>query len=141
MKKIKSQADLKRLALASGASVEVGGNKFNTTMERVKQFVREEPEPEVAQPTVEETPAPAPVEVAPVVEQQAPIEESIVIHLDMDSVAQAIESGNERVVQTIADRLRELHVPASPAAPNSWKFTIRRDVRGFIESVDATPQL
>lgn len=141
MKKIKSQADLKRLALASGASVEVGGNKFNTTMERVKQFVREEPEPEVAQPTAEETPTPAPVEVAPVVEQQAPIEESIVIHLDMDSVAQAIESGNERVVQTIADRLRELHVPASPAAPNSWKFTIRRDVRGFIESVDATPQL
>lgn len=139
MKKVQSLAELKRLALSRGAQVELGGSKFNTTMEVVRQASAEippspppPPPPPLPPPEPELTPEPAPPPVA---------EETIHIHLDMDPVAQAIESGNERVVQAIADRMRELQVPASGTTPKSWTFKIKRDVRGFIESVDATPRL
>lgn len=148
MKKIKSQADLKRLALSSGARVEIGGKKFNTSMERVQQLAREEDEPQaepevVAAPVVEE-PKPEPVEVKPADPAPAPpaqpVEENIEIRLDMEPVAQAIQSGNERVVEAIKDSLRQLSVPTKSVEPTSWLFTIRRDTRGFIESVEATPR-
>lgn len=143
MRKVKSQADLKRLALASGASVEVDGSKFNTTMDRVMKRDQPEPEPAVEEPKpAEVTPAPEPVS-EPVQAQESLVEEVVHIHLDMDPVAKAIESSNEKVVQAVAERLRELQlqVPPSPQTPNSWTFKIKRDVRGFIESVDATPRL
>lgn len=143
MKRVKSQADLKRLALASGALVEVNGGKFNTTMDRVnkREFPEPEPKPEVKEPgvaKVEPQAAPEPQQ-AP---QESSVEEIVHIHLDMDPVARAIESSNEKVVQAVADRLRDLQVqvPPSPSAPKSWTFSIKRDVRGFIESVDATPR-
>jgi hypothetical protein len=140
MRRVKSQADLKRLALAAGAQVELGASKFNTTMDKVSR--REpEPAPAPAEPAPEQpTPQaaePAPADPPPVVATQ----ETIQIHLDMDPVAQAIESGNEKVVQAIAERLRELRISAPAASPKSWTFTIKRDVRGFIESVDAAPRL
>lgn len=140
MRRVKSQADLKRLALAAGAQVELGATKFNTTMDKV---TRVEPEPAPPPP---ELPPPAPASLPVVLNEPeppiaSPVQETIQIHLDMEPVACAIESGNEKVVQAIADQLRELRVPASAAAPTSWTFTIKRDVRGFIESVDATPRL
>jgi hypothetical protein len=136
MRRVKSQADLKRLALAAGAQVELGASKFNTTMDKVS---RREPEP---------APEPAPEQPAPQAAEPAPADpptvvatqETIQIHLDMDPVAQAIESGNEKVVEAIAERLRELRISAPAVSPKSWTFTIKRDVRGFIESVQATPQ-
>jgi hypothetical protein len=137
MRRVKSQADLKRLALAAGAQVELGASKFNTTMDKVSRREPEPaPEPAPEQPTPQAA-EPAPADPSPVVATQ----ETIQIHLDMDPVAQAIESGNEKVVQAIAERLRELRVSAPAASPKSWTFTIKRDVRGFIESVDAAPRL
>ena len=138
MRRVKSQADLKRLALTAGAQVELGGSKFNTTMDKV---ARREPEPEPAPPPPPEPVVPPVVLNEPAPPIASPTQETIQIHLDMEPVASAIETGNERVVQAITDRLRELQVPASAASPKLWTFTIRRDVRGFIESVDATPQL
>ena len=148
MKKIKSQADLKRFALASGAQVEINGGKFNTTMERVakREPKVEEPKEPEAPLVVEPPPPPPPAPPVVLNEQPAPaactqVEEVVHIHLDMDPVAQAIEAGNEKVVHAIVGQLRELQVPASPATPKSWTFVVKRDVRGFIESVDATPRL
>ena len=140
MRRVKSQADLKRLALAAGAQVELGRTKFNTTMDKV---TRVEPEPAPPPP---ELPPPAPAPLPVVLNEPEPpiassVQETIQIHLDMEPVACAIETGNEKVVQAITDRLRELQVPASATVPKSWTFTIKRDVRGFIESVDATPRL
>ena len=36
-RKVKSASDLKRLALQTGASVEMGGGRFNTSMERAQR--------------------------------------------------------------------------------------------------------
>lgn len=129
---VKSASDLKRLALATGASVEHSGNKFNTTMERA-QVLRPAPPPPVAPPP------PAPV-VEPKKDRPVSVQESFAINLDMEPVASAIDSGNEKVCKAIAAAVKEIHVPAQQASPCSWIFTVKRDTRGFIESVEASPK-
>lgn len=130
---VKSQAELKRLALAQGAVAEFSGGKFNTTMERVQAKMPPPPPPPKAEP------APAPVE--PKKEEAAVgVQESFSINLDMEPVANAIDSGNEKVCKAIVDAVKEIHVPAAQTQPCSWIFKIKRDTRGFIESVEATPK-
>lgn len=131
--KVKSQADLKRIALASGAELEYQGGKFNTTRERV-QMARPEPasEPEIK---VVELPNPEPRA------EPASVQESFTINLDMEPVANAIDSGNEKVCKAIAEAVKEIHVPATQASPCSWIFTVKRDTRGFIQSVEASPKV
>lgn len=146
MKKVKSIADLKRMALAKGASLEVGTDRFNTTMERVQKSA---PEPEV-EPTpapIEAPPAPAPVSEQRVI-QPINVQESFSINLDMEPVANAIDAGNERICESITKALKEIQVPVQVVeqpgkAPQqcSWLFTVNRDTRGFIQSVEAKPKL
>lgn len=144
MKKVKSLAELKRMALAKGAALEVDGDRFNTTEERVHA---KQPEP----PKVELPPEPPPAEPVPVftpyagvtpqvVFDRQPVTEQITVHLDMGPVAQAIEGNNERLVEVLAEGIRQLPVAPQQAKPHSWVFKIKRDTRGFIESVEANPK-
>lgn len=142
MKKVKSLADLKRMALAKGASLEVGNDHFNTTQERVHARMQPvEPEPKPEPPP---KPEPAPIQVEPyagvapqVVFDRQPVTEQITVHLDMGPVAQAIEGNNERLVEVLAEGIRQLPVAPQQTKPHSWVFKIKRDTRGFIESVEA----
>ena len=130
--KVKSQADLKRVALASGAELDYRGSKFNTTHERAQVAAppAPEPAPEVAAP-----PAP-PAAVAPATSS---VTEQISVNLDMAPVAEAVAKSNERLTEVITESLRQLSVPTVSSHPNKWVFIIKRDSRGFIESVEASP--
>lgn len=128
--KVKSQADLKRVALASGAELEYRGSKFNTVHERVQVAAPAAPEPE-AQTAAE------PVAAAPVAPS---VTEQISVNLDMAPVAEAVAKSNERLTEVISESLRQLSVPTVSSQPNKWVFIIKRDSRGFIESVEASPK-
>lgn len=134
-RKVKSASDLKRLALQTGASVEHAGGKFNTSMERA-QVTRPAPPPAPVvaapqPPAPEPNPAPLP---AP-----ASHTEHVAVNLDMQPVADAMARSNERVADVIKESLKQLSVPTKTSPPTSWLFTIKRDTRGFIESVKADP--
>lgn len=129
---VKSASDLQRLALQQGASVEIGNRRFNSDMERVAA-IKPPPAPEPPAPVV---PPPA-LPPEPVVTQHS---EHVQINMDMLPVAQAVERGNERVAEVIKESLRQVSVPTNSSLPTSWLFTIKRDTRGFIESVEASPK-
>lgn len=133
-RKVKSASDLKRLALQTGASVEMNGGRFNTSMERAR------PEPT--------TPPPPPVTVAAPIEVPPPapapaqrVDEQVHLNIDMAPVATAIADGNRQVVDQIQKSLKTIEVKAPDGKPCSWIFSIKRDTRGFIESVEAQPKL
>ena len=141
MKKVKSLAELKRMALARGAALEVDGDHFNTTQDRMHARAAE-PDPSDS-PQAE----PAPLEVAPayagaapqVVFDRQPVTEQINIHLDMGPLAHAMDANHERLGEVLAESIRQLPVSPQQAKPHSWVFKIKRDTRGFIESVEANP--
>lgn len=147
MKKIKSLDDLKRMALARGASLEVDGSHFNTTGERVHHSREPKLEPKL-EPIVE---APKPAEVKDPPEQRiiqpVSVQESFSINLDMAPVATAIDAGNERICESITKALKEIQVPIQIVGSQeqqtqcSWTFTVNRDTRGFIQTVEAKPKL
>lgn len=136
--KVKSQADLKRRALAQGAQAEFGGGKFNTGMERLQMERPFEPPPVPAPP-----PPPPPVVLAsePTPAPATAVTEQITVTLDMAPVAEAVNRGHERLTEVITESLKQLVVPTNTSQPNKWVFIIKRDTRGFIESVEASPAL
>lgn len=146
MKRVKSLDDLKRVALSRGAVLELDGQRFNTTGDRsyAKRKVEKEPEPEQKKPepepqrTVAEPQAYSGV-VPDVVFDRQPVTEQIAVHLDMAPVAKAIEGNNERLIEVLAEGMRQLPVQPTQEKPHSWVFKIKRDTRGFIESVQADP--
>ena len=133
-RKVKSASDLKRLALQTGASVEMGGGRFNTSMERAR--------PEPTTPPLSPVVVVAPVEAPPPGPAPQPVShtEQVQVNLDMGPVADAVNKGNERITEVITQSLKQLHVPAQGQKPCRWIFTIKRDTRGFIESVEAEPK-
>lgn len=146
MKRVKSIEDLQRVALSRGATVELDGQRFNTTEDRVSLRRAPDADP-IADPVA---PAPEPAHTAPepkqhigvvpdVVLDRQPVTEQIAIHLDMAPVAKAIESNNDRLVEVLAEGMRQLPVVPTQENPHSWVFTVKRDTRGFIESVQADP--
>lgn len=122
MKTVKSIADLKQLALARGAKVELGATRFNTTNERVTAF----PKREAA--SVESVPVPPPQVARPPPEMPPPPE----VRVDLAAVAEAQLRVGEMLAQAVSS------LPAS-AAPASWRFRVNRDAKGLIESIDAFP--
>lgn len=142
MKKVKSLAELKRMALAKGAALEVDGDRYNTTQERV--HARQAAPEETAQVETP-PPPPAPVRIPyegvtpQVVFDRQPVTEQINVHLDMGPLAQAIGANHERLGEVLAESIRQLPVSPQQTQPHSWVFKIRRDTRGFIESVEANP--
>lgn len=133
-RKFKSAAELNRVALQTGAAVELGGRRFNTGMERAQPEPTTPPPPpvSVAAPVDVAPPAPAP-------EQR--IDEQVHLNIDMSPVATAISDGNRQVMDQIQKSLKTIEVKAPEGKPCSWIFSIKRDTRGFIESVEAQPKL
>lgn len=116
MKTVKSIADLKQLALAKGATVEVGSTRYNTTNERVRAF------PKKAEPE----PAPTPEAPAP----QAPE-----VRVDLTPMADAQIKIGEMLARALASQ-------PSPSAPvREWLFTVERDGDGLLTSIRATAQI
>ena len=97
MKTVKSVADLKQLALARGARVELGNTRFNTTNERVKAF----PKP---------TPAPAPMEAKPEPREPAAPPPAPEVRVDMAAVADAQLKMGEMLSRALASQ-------STPQAP------------------------
>lgn len=120
MKTVKSVADLKQLALARGARVELGNTRFNTTNERVKAFPKREAAAVDSAPTPPQEMALPPPAPAPQVQ------------VDLAPVADAQLKMGEMLAQAIAA------IP-TPAPQTAWRFTVNRDARGLIESIDASP--
>ena len=121
MKTVKSVADLKQLALARGARVELGNTRFNTTNERVKAF----PKP---------TPAPAPMEAKPEPREPAAPPPAPEVRVDMAAVADAQLKMGEMLSRALASQ-------STPQAPvREWLFTVERDGSGLLTSIRATAQ-
>lgn len=117
MKTVKDISELKRLALAKGASVEVGATRYNTTGERVAAMPRKEAPPEPAAPPPTLPPPPAPE-----------------VRVDLAPVAQA----QERLGQLVAQMMSQLPQPAAPV--REWLFTVERDNNGLLTSIRAIAQ-
>lgn len=117
MKTVKSVADLKQLALARGAKVELGNTRYNTTGERVTSFPKPTPAPAPVEAKVEPAPAPVP---APEV------------RVDMAPVA----AMQERVGQMLADAISSMPKSAPPV--REWLFTVERDDSGLLTAIKAT---
>lgn len=120
MKTVKSIADLKQLALARGAKVELGATRFNTTGERVKAFPKPSPAPA---PVEAPTPAPMP---APMPAQE--------VRVDTAPIADAQLKMGEMLARALASQ------PTPQAPVREWLFTVERDGNGLLTSIRATAQ-
>lgn len=119
MKIVKSVADLKALALETGASVEIGSQRFNTTGDKLKPGPRKVE----AQPAAEPSPPPPAPVPAP-----APAPE---VHVDLAPVAQA----QSQIGTMLAQALMSMPRPAEPV--REWEFTINRNPDGTLASIRA----
>ena len=123
MKTVKSIADLKQMALARGASVQVGATRYNAGGEKIARLER--------QPAPAAAPAPAPVPVpAPAPAPAA----APVVNVDMAPIA----SAQDRMAQMLGQALAAMPQPAAPV--REWLFTVERDSNGLLTSIRATAQ-
>lgn len=114
MKSVKSIADLKQLALAKGATVEVGSTRYNTTNERVRAFPKK----------AEAEPAPVEVKPEPVAAPE--------VRLDLAPMAAMQERVGEMLASAIAA------MPRSAPPVREWLFTVERDESGLLTAIKAT---
>lgn len=120
MKTVKSLADLQKSALSLGASVSVGGRKFNADGESTKVVA-------MPKPSARAIPEPAPEPAAP--EPVAPAVNNISV--DTQPIAQAqIQLG-----QLMASAMASMPQPVAPA--REWEFTVARDSNGYIKTITA----
>lgn len=111
MKTVKSIVDLKRMALERGATVSVGGDRFNTSGVKAALVERK----------AEPAPAPAP----------APTPQATI---DMAPVALAQEKMGAMLAHAIAS------LPQPQSAVREWLFTVERDENGLLTTIRATAQ-
>lgn len=117
MKTVKSLADLKQMALAHGASVEVGSTRYNTDGEKIAGIPRRPAAAPVTKTEPKPEPMPAPV-----------------VTVDTAPVAAA----QERVAQMMAQALSSIPKPSAPV--REWLFTVERDENGLLTGIRATAQ-
>ena len=120
MKTVKSVAELKQLALARGAKVELGNTRYNTTGERVTAFPKRE--------------MPAAAEPAPMPEAPPPAMPAPEMRVDMAPVAEAQMKMGEMLARALASQ------PTPQAPVREWLFTVERDSDGLLTSIRATAQ-
>ena len=129
MKSVKSQDDLKRLALARGASATIGKDKFNSAMVRVDK----KPEPKA-----EPKPIVAPEPVKPAIEFKPEIVIQDVmpaVQASIDAISKATEQSqksSEAMLKGITQAIESL----STDKPKKWTMTVNRDHRGILQSID-----
>lgn len=119
MKTVKSVADLKAMALARGATVEMGATRFNTGRDKVARLERPAP-----------TPAPEPTPVPP--PTAAPE-----VKVDLEPVAAAIERAQVLQAQLMQSMLQQIAMLQPGTAPQEWEFTVNRNPDGTLASIRA----
>lgn len=121
MRTVKTASDLKALALKHGASVNVGGQVFNASAQRLAV---------VAAPR-QIAPAVAPVE-------QAPAASPTTVTVDMTPIAAAMSVSSEANAQALRQIGQALAREPQAAVPTVWNFKVTYDTAGRITNIKAT---
>jgi hypothetical protein len=117
------QADLVRVALAKGASVEVDGKTINASGERVSM-----PAVRPIRP-VEQPAAPAPAPVPATVDTSG-----------LERAATATQHSVEQLVQIVAMLVQQMRAGQQGAAPRTgFNFEVQRDSAGRLTNIKARP--
>jgi methionine synthase II (cobalamin-independent) len=146
---VKSTDDLKRLALARGASASIGGAKFNSSSEQVADVKRPE-EKKVSESLTlakPETPEPA-AKVAPAEAPGPSIQSAMDVIGEYATSADELSKSNAQVITEIQKAIAQLSQVAQPVAQvgdvqlprRQWKLTVNRDTRGLLQSIDVEQQ-
>lgn len=124
MRTIKSTADLRRLALATGAEVVIDGQTFNASRAQLAL----QPPPSKPPAAVVEPAVAAPAPAAPAIET-----------LTRAQVDQMLAAHNLRITEQFASIIAALkQAPATPgAAVREWDFTVTYDSHHAITNVNA----
>lgn len=117
MPSVKSIADLRKLALRTGGTLEFDdGTQFNTA--KLKGRVTEAPPPIPAQPSRQEP------DTVMLVRMMAEALRSVTIQAP--AVQVSVPPAEVRV-----------DFPEPPTAPTQWKFVVKRDKEGYISEITA----
>jgi hypothetical protein len=121
MRTVRTTADLKRLALATGAEVVIDGKPFNTGRSQVSAVPKRAAP--LDPPVITEPPPPIPVAESLT---RAQVEEMLAAH-------------NQRVTAQIGSIIAALKAPARSdgSVPTEWDFEIRYDSHHAITHVTA----
>lgn len=136
MKLVKSTDALQRLALVRGAGATVGGQSFNSTMDKITPVSVKQPEPD-----------PEPEPPAPVVQTPPEIRQEVIVQDALPAVKASIDSMNayaakaEVISQTIAKTLEHVVQIMGSAGTQQepqkqWTLSVVRDSRGVMQSID-----
>lgn len=138
MKALSPEA-LKRMALKHGAKLEVDGKSINAARTKIDAPRKLElVKPETAY-MPEATPAPAPETVKA---DSSEIAEAVSAIDRYAAASFLVNDSNQRVLGAIQDVLAKVSEPKPDAPvqkrPVRWVFTVKRDMRGLMEKVEAT---
>lgn len=137
MKPISADA-LKRMALKQGAKLTVNGKSINASRSKVDAPKKAEPAPEPVAYMPEATPAAVPETV----KSDSEIAEAVSAIDRYAAASFLVNDSNQRIFGAIQDVLATVSAPkpAEPVQkrPVRWVFTVKRDMRGLMEKVEAT---
>jgi hypothetical protein len=121
VKKFANEDELRKFALAKGATASVGESEFNSSRQRAN--IRPRPTPKAA-------PSPPPV-------PPAPVKETVVV--DSGAAAEATRFQTEIMTRLFDELREEIRAAATSgiSAPSEWDFTIERDRNGLISKITA----
>ncbi len=136
----KSIESLKRMALSQGAVIETDGRRLNAARSVVKAAPKPKPEPVVEEPMAympEATPAPVPATVEP---DPSGIAETVSAIDRYASATFLLSENTANLMDGVRQVLEKVSQPKpDQPRPIKWVFTVKRDMRGLMERIDATP--
>jgi len=136
VKPISSDA-LRRMALKQGAQLSINGKSLNAARSKVDAPKRPSPAPAVAY-MPEAPPAPIPETV----KADSEIADAVSAIDRYAAASFLVNDSNQRIFGAIQGVLNEVSKPkpSEPAQkrPTRWVFTVKRDMRGLMEKVEAT---
>ena len=146
MKTVKSLDELKRLALARGASTTVGKDKFNSMMAKA-DYKKPQIAPAIApiMPTPELiVPTPdAPIEFKPeiVVQDVMPAMQASIDAIGAYATkADDLNQSNSKVMAEVQKVLAAVSAKPVSQPVKGWVMTVERDTRGLLTQIIATPK-
>ncbi len=137
----KSIESLKRMALSQGAVIETDGKRLNAARSVVKAVPKPKPvEPVADEPVAympEATPEPAPATVEP---DPSGIAETVSAIDRYASATFLLSENTANLMDGVRQVLEKVSQPKpEQPRPIKWVFTVKRDMRGLMERIDATP--
>lgn len=132
MKPMSSEA-VKRLALANGAKLSLGGKAVNAARLQVVTGAKPEKTPAYMppEPKVE---APQTIEAKP-----DPVVREALTSIDNYAASQfLLNDSNAQVMNSIKDTLQKVSTQETEKRPVAWVFKVKRDAQGLMETITAT---